>query len=251
MKKIFCLLVIALIYVQYTFVQSQPLLVNSGSLQFSFHNSRNKIVESIKVEGLQKIEENRVENLLIVNLYPGEYFFTINYIFHGVLQTARERFFIEPGKRVIVALNDRNYLTFSSVIDNSSIPLVANDFDLFGQNNYENRVHGNRINHNEDIVVAEPIPISDYDLSNIIETINEDTFNKMQILKSSTDYYPLFTSNQVKQLANLFTYENDKLECVKYLAVKVIDRQNLALLSSIFKYSSTKTEYLNYINTLK
>lgn len=251
MKKIVILIAVVLFFTASNIAQPQPRTVNSGSIYFNFDNSRGKIIKSIQLDGDQYLKERDINNLLVLNLYPGEYYVTVHYLSRNSMQTAKEKVFVDPGKRTYITLNERERLSFNYSPDESSIDLPLN-------NNRPSKPQGG---HNEYVnepvpvpvqpVVVNPVPINPQDLNNIIRTINDDTFNKMQILKSSTDYYPYFLANQVKQLADLFTFESEKLECVKYLAVKVIDRQNLPHLSSVFTHSSTKTEYLNFLNTLK
>lgn len=250
MKKIVVLFAVILFFTISNIADAQPRTVYSGSLHFTFNNSRGKVIKTIKIDGNQYVEERDVNNLLLLNLYPGEYYVTVEYFFRNSMRITQDRVFVQDGTRIYVSMDERNNLIFRNSPDESSVMLPINN---------SNSPHNPHIIHhnqgNEPIsplpVIEEPIPISQQELNEIIRTIDEDSFNKMQILKSVTDFHPYFLANQVKQLADLFTFESEKLECVKYLAVKVIDRQNLPHLSSVFTHSSTKTEYLNFLNTLK
>ncbi len=59
------------------------------------------------------------------------------------------------------------------------------------------------------------------------------------------------SSQQLKELIQLFTFESSKLEIAKIGAVKVMDRNNLFTIYDAFDYESSKTEFAKYILTLK
>ncbi|MFM7204046.1 MAG: DUF4476 domain-containing protein [Myxococcota bacterium] len=83
--------------------------------------------------------------------------------------------------------------------------------------------------------------ISEGDLQSIITSINEESFSqgKMQVLKTAGPSY-WFTVDQVKRIIGTFTFENDKLAAVEFLAPRILDRENAHKLYSAFDFQSSK-----------
>jgi len=284
MKKVYFLTLLALIISSQIFAQKQ---INSGSFQFAHTDTKNKQIVKIQLESNQKIEESDVSNILIVNLFPGEYNVTVHYRFHNVLQNASQKIIIESGKRVVCTLNENNMLSFSYKIDNSSMPLSL-DTNVFnaildlqnkvlnttidlaketqGTNNQQNNNSNNQNTssqntHNErgghqsgrHNQKQEPKPVSESDFNNLLNSAKSEKFedSKIQSIKSSADFHQYFTSEQVKRLINILSHESSKYEVAIYLANKVLDKQNLPLIKDVFRHSSTKEEFLDFIKTLK
>ena len=56
-----------------------------------------------------------------------------------------------------------------------------------------------------------------------------------------------FTTQQVKELMLLFTFENNRLEIAKYAYRKTVDKQNYFQLNDAFSFSSSKEELARFI----
>lgn len=56
-----------------------------------------------------------------------------------------------------------------------------------------------------------------------------------------------FTSQQVKELLQLFTFEDNKLVLAKYAYNKTTDRNNYYVVSDVFTYNNSKDELARYI----
>jgi hypothetical protein len=65
--------------------------------------------------------------------------------------------------------------------------------------------------------------------------------NRLLSAKTITDRYS-FTTQQVKELMMLFTFDKNKLEIAKYAFRKTIDKQNYHQLNSEFSFRSTADE---------
>ena len=282
MRKRFFLTVLALILTSHIFAQKQ---INSGSFQFVFTDTKNKQIVKIQLESVQKIEESDISNILIVNLFPGEYNLTVHYKFHNVLQTASQKINIESTKRIVCTLNESNLLSFNYKHDNSSMPLtydpnivgnvlgmhnnmissmtgVTTDVQKIDNQNTGTSSSNTSSSHNDknrhnpgrnEKGQPQPKPISDTDFNNLFNSAKSEKFEdgKIKTIKTSADFHQHFTSDQVKRLANLPTFEDGKLEVAKYLAPKVIDTHNLPLIKDIFTHSSTKDKYLNFLKTIQ
>jgi hypothetical protein len=56
-----------------------------------------------------------------------------------------------------------------------------------------------------------------------------------------------FTSSQVKQMLQLFSFENNKLDLAKKAYGKTIDQRNYYLVNEVFSFNSSKDELARYI----
>jgi hypothetical protein len=265
---------------------AQP-AVMSGSFQFT--NTVNKRVGIITLQlGTQRFEMPISENIIIANLLPGRYTLTVEFQNGGRggrMTQLSQIIEIESERRTICRMNASAVLTFAKEYDRSSMPIMANNFR--DRHDFDNmRVVAPPPPHNlddmrvvalppphnlNDIRVVEPpqygiadqkvVPmplslppqiISDYDFNKLYNAMKDESFSdtKMRTLKTSSNFYEFFSSEQVKRLALLFTYDNDKLECVKHLALKVLDVHNLPYIQEIFSFKSTKDDYLKFLNKM-
>jgi len=60
-----------------------------------------------------------------------------------------------------------------------------------------------------------------------------------------------FTSQQVKEMLQLFTFENNKLELAKYAFDKATDRNNYYIVNDVFTYNNSKDELARFIRDSK
>ena len=156
---------------------------------------------------------------------------------------------IESERTTICRLNNNARLSFAKELDKNSILLVvANHFDHNNDYNNNRRDDNRRDDHR--VLPPPPSPISDSDFNHLYNAVKNEKFSdtKMRTLKTSSNFYPFFTSEQVKRLALLFSFDEDKLECAKYLTNKVLDVQNLPFIKDIFNFDSTKNDYLKFLN---
>jgi hypothetical protein len=83
---------------------------------------------------------------------------------------------------------------------------------------------------------------------NLRTTLRQEKFtsSKMVIIRQALrDNF--FTTDQVKQLAQQFSFEDDKLQIAKLAYNRTVDKANYHLLYSIFSYSSSKEDLAKYI----
>ncbi len=86
-------------------------------------------------------------------------------------------------------------------------------------------------------------------MNSIKAAINDEDFSddKMIVAKQATKNKCLTTS-QVKEIANLFDFEDDKLEYAKFAYDYTYDIDNYYQINSIFDFSSSKSELNEYIS---
>jgi hypothetical protein len=93
-----------------------------------------------------------------------------------------------------------------------------------------------------------PQAMNQFDFEQFRNNVAQQTFEstKMNVLKlvASKKY---FTTNQVKELVNLFTFESSKLEVAKSLYDHTIDKQNYYQVNSTFTFSSSVDDLTQYL----
>jgi len=229
--------------------------VLSGSFQFT--NDINKRVGTLVLQSsTQKFDAPISENIIIANLLPGRYSLTVEFQSggkYGSMTKLSQMIDIESERRTVCRMNASAVLTFAKEYDRNSVLIAVNNY---GGGNNQYYPDGNRDRDRDKVVVLPapvPMPASDADFNNLYNSVRSENFSKtkMQTLKTSSSFYQYFTSDQVRRLAALFTTDGDKLDCVKYLAPKVLDVQNLPFIKDVFSFDSTKKEYLNFLNRMR
>jgi hypothetical protein len=101
-----------------------------------------------------------------------------------------------------------------------------------------NNGYGNVLSNRDFDLVKEQIRKEWFETNRLIST-------KVIIDKSN------FTTQQVKELMLLFTFENNRLEVAKYTYRKTVDKQNYYLLDDALIFKSTKDELARFIRQSK
>jgi hypothetical protein len=90
------------------------------------------------------------------------------------------------------------------------------------------------------------------DFQKLKQTLQGESFEntKLKIAKQfiAANY---FTAAQIKELANVFSYENSKLDIAKFAYDYTIDKGNYFMVNDVFSYSSSKEALMEYIGTKK
>ena len=109
----------------------------------------------------------------------------------------------------------------------------------WGNNNGGNGGYGNG-NYNRQM--------SDYDFSRALENIRmqRGEYQKSQTARQLING-SFFTSMQVKQILQQFSFETDKLDLAKLAYDKTVDKQNFYTVNDVFSYSSSRDELARYI----
>lgn len=74
--------------------------------------------------------------------------------------------------------------------------------------------------------------------------------SRLEIAKQTIDRNS-FSTQQVREMALLFAFENNKLELVKYAYGNTIDRNNYFQLYDVFSFNSSKEELADYIRRFR
>ena len=156
--------------------------------------------------------------------------------------------------------NNRNDVLYSSTINvrpNYDVDIMINRFgkalvderdlrysnDGWGNNgNYGNGGYGNGSYGNNGYNQA----MSDNEFNQLLQKIRGQWFGKLNTAKDgiNSNY---FTTYQVKQILQLFSAENDKLELAKLAYRNTVDQRNYPQLYDVFAYQSSREELDQYI----
>ncbi|HTD92174.1 MAG TPA: DUF4476 domain-containing protein [Chitinophagaceae bacterium] len=94
--------------------------------------------------------------------------------------------------------------------------------------------------------------MNDREFRTTLQAINKEWLesNKLksalQIVHSNS-----LTSDQVKQMALLFTFENNKLELAKQAYANTVDKRNYSTVFDVFSFESNKSELDRYIRNIR
>jgi Domain of unknown function (DUF4476) len=92
--------------------------------------------------------------------------------------------------------------------------------------------------------------MSDFEFSRVLGLIEKEWSenNKMKSATQiiSTNY---FTTAQVKQMLQMFSLENNKLDLAEQAYSKTVDQKNYFMVSDVFSFSSSKEELARYIRS--
>lgn len=88
-----------------------------------------------------------------------------------------------------------------------------------------------------------PMPINNYDFNALRQTIQTQPFEsaKLTILKQAVPQH-YFSTQQVTDIMQCFTFESYRLEVAKLMYPQVLDQQNYYLVNNAFSFSSSVRE---------
>ncbi len=90
--------------------------------------------------------------------------------------------------------------------------------------------------------------MTDIEFNRVLESIQKEWFESNKA-KSATQIITTnyFSTVQVKQLLQLFSFENTKLDLAKQAYGKTVDQRNYFMINDVFSFSSSKEELARYI----
>ena len=90
------------------------------------------------------------------------------------------------------------------------------------------------------------------DFNRAKQTLRNEMFENIRVdLAKQVINSNYFTSQQVKELLQLFTFENNKLDLAKYAYGYTVDKNNYYLVNEQLGFSNSKDELARYIRTYK
>jgi hypothetical protein len=90
--------------------------------------------------------------------------------------------------------------------------------------------------------------LSDAEFNNVLDNISQER-SESNMMKSATQIITTnyFSAEQVKEMLQLFSFENNKLELAKLAYDKTVDQRNYFVVNDVFSFNSSKDELARYI----
>jgi hypothetical protein len=106
------------------------------------------------------------------------------------------------------------------------------------------------------IVTPPPVVVCEIkadELEQIKATIKKQSFSSTQLsmAKQILNAKKCFTCNQIKQMMQIFSFEESRMEFVKYAWDYTTDKSNYYILADGFSFSSSKEELMSFISSKK
>lgn len=101
------------------------------------------------------------------------------------------------------------------------------------------------------VVPAAPVcSVSAAEQKDIVNELSKISFSntKATLAKQVMASKKCFTTNQIMEILNLFSYEQDKLNMAKYAYAFCIDKTNYFKVNGLFSYSSSKEDLTRFIS---
>jgi hypothetical protein len=120
--------------------------------------------------------------------------------------------------------------------------------DGYGNNGYGNNGYGNNSGYGNEGSFGRTL--SDVDFNRVLDNISRER-SENNMLKSATQIINTnyVTSEQVKEMLQLFSFENNKLSLAELAYDKTVDKRNYFVVNDVFSYGSSKDELARYIRT--
>lgn len=95
-------------------------------------------------------------------------------------------------------------------------------------------------------------PMSDQSFAALKATLTNERFDnsRVTIAKQVIDQN-YFTADQVKQLLQMYSFDNYKLDLAKYAYKNTVNKQDYFILYEVFSFSSSKDDLANFIRQFK
>lgn len=95
-------------------------------------------------------------------------------------------------------------------------------------------------------------PMDSRVFSQWISTLKNESFDNTRLLLAKQNISQNhFTTMQVKEVMQLFAFENTKLDLAKYCYKYTVDRKNYFLLNDAFSFSSSREDLARYIQSYR
>jgi hypothetical protein len=200
-------------------------------------NNVPKGVAYIKVYSFRKMPNGIPKAMLI---YSGQIFVKQNYIYRCTVDD-----FERMDVQEYCCVNQYGNYNYNN-------PNHEAHYDDYDDNDYDwdnNYWKGPRRDNNNNPYYPNSRIMNDRDFSAFKATITNSNFDsgKLTIMKTQLNNTRI-TSNQLRELAQLYSFESTKLDAAKYGATKVIDPQNLFVVYDVFDFESSKTSFANFIS---
>lgn len=137
-----------------------------------------------------------------------------------------------------------------SIYDTGNLPLGAQMFAHIPNKSEYNSIISNPSPQPQP-VLPPPCTVTEEELTQILASIKKESFNstRLTIAKQILKSKQCFTTGQVKEIVNLFSFDDSKLEIAEYGWDYTLDRDNYYQVAEVFSFSSTKEKLMKFLET--
>ncbi len=91
------------------------------------------------------------------------------------------------------------------------------------------------------------VPMDDHTFDELLSQINQTSFDsdKKRLIEMAVSK-SLFHTRQVRRLAQVYSFDSEKLWLLKLMYPVIIDRERAFLLQDVFSFSSSKKEFVRF-----
>ena len=238
MKKIFTLLAAALV----TFTSFAEY---SGSSITIIDNSRKQLW--VEVDGFRYSNQGN-RPICIDDLRPGAHRITV---FVDKRNRDWDDLFDRGGKRRIIYNSTVYTRPFTSTIitvdRNGSVFVEEKRIGRGNDRDWDRDRDRNRDRDYDNGFDPRRSPMDAQSFEMLKRALARENFenSRLEIVKQTIDRNN-FTASQVRQLALLFAFENNKLDLAKYAYHKTVDKNNYFVVYDVFSFSRSKEELVDY-----
>jgi uncharacterized FlaG/YvyC family protein len=231
---------------------------NSNSAMQVSSYTQNKLV--VTIDNYLEYESNNSNGAMVVtigDLMAGNHNITIYEIKKGFFGSQRKQIyssslFLKAAYETIiniayngqVSIQERALYTSGGNNGNNG---CGNGYGYGRKNKYRKHGHNNNGN-NQNNYPTYNRQMSTYDFEQLKQFIKKEAFDdrKVAIAKQGAGNY-YFSTYQVREIMNIFSFDNGKLEIAKYFYSRSVDKNNYYQLADALSFSSSKDELLAYI----
>jgi hypothetical protein len=97
-----------------------------------------------------------------------------------------------------------------------------------------------------------PRPMADQSFANFRDVLVKERVDASRVtIAKQVIAQNYFTTEQIKQIVQLFSFDNYKLDIAKYAYPNVLNRQDYFIIYEVFSFSSSKEDLANFIRNFK
>jgi hypothetical protein len=122
----------------------------------------------------------------------------------------------------------------------------------YGQDRNEDRDHDYDNDRDDQYDNNYHREMSQADFTSAKQTLRKEIYENTRLdLAKQVINSNFFTAQQVRELLQLFTFENNKLDLAKYAYGRTVDRDNYYVVNDVFTFSNSKDELARYIRDFR
>ncbi|MBS1920457.1 MAG: DUF4476 domain-containing protein [Bacteroidetes bacterium] len=164
-----------------------------------------------------------------------------------------DNLFVKPGRLISITIDRFGQSDIEERKIKGNRMRNQDDDDHYFDRDYHDGDRDDRYNRNDDYDNDRySRAMNDKDFDFVLQSINKEWYENNKVVSArqiiNTNY---FTSSQVKQMLQLFSYDNNKLDLAKLAYGKTVDQRNYQCVFDELSFSSSKAALSQYIQNFR